>query len=137
MVGKLSSDVIRQVKCIQRVRTHKCGIRVPTMMSGKARYEEGAVYRDVAKPSTTLLALTTASENPDNTMPRKYTAHCLTECVDRLHRSHLVFWCLLTAGDCSAISPCTTTVRPHEPSSRHARRLHVMLTADLQSIQPI
>ena len=29
---------------------------------------------------------------------------------------------------CSAISSCTTTVRPHEPSSRHIRRLHVKLT---------
>ena len=62
----------REVKGIQEGgRTHKCIIRVPTMMSGKARYEEGAFYRDVAKPSTTLLALTTACENPDNTIPRK------------------------------------------------------------------
>ena len=63
------------------------------------------------------------------------TAHCLTVCVDHLHRPHLVFCYLLTACDCSAISPCTTTVRPHEPSSRNVRRLHVMLTADLQSGQ--
>ena len=55
----------------EEVRTHKCSIRVPMVMSGKARYGEGAVYRDIAKPSTTLLALTTARENPDNTMPRK------------------------------------------------------------------
>ena len=50
---------------------HTNAALVSTMMSGKARYEEGVVYRDVAKPSTTLLALTMASENPDNTMPRK------------------------------------------------------------------
>ena len=86
------------------------------MMSGKARYEEGAVYCDVAKPSTTL--------------------HCLIVGVDGLHRPHLVFCCQLTACDCSAIYPCTTTVHPHEPSSRHVRRLHVMLTADLQSVHP-
>ena len=50
---------------------HTNAALVPMMMSGKARYEEGTVYRNVAKPSTTLLALTTASENPDNTMPHK------------------------------------------------------------------
>ena len=27
-------------------------------------------------------------------------------------------------------------MRPREPSSRHSRRLHVMLTADIQSVQP-
>ena len=63
------------------------------------------------------------------------TAQCLTACVDRLLRPHIVFCYLLTACDCSAISPCTTAVRPHEPSSRNVRRLHVMLTADLQSGQ--
>ena len=61
------------------------------------------------------------------------TVHCLTVCVDHLHRSLLVFCCLLTACDCSAISPSTTTLRPNEPSSQHVRRLHIMLTANLQS----
>ena len=31
-------------------RTHKCGIRVPTMMSSKARYDKYAVNREVATP---------------------------------------------------------------------------------------
>ena len=62
--------------------------------------------------------------------------HCLTVCVDRTPLLRLVFCCLLTACDYSAISPCTTTVRLHEPSLRHVRRLHVMLTTELQSVQP-
>ena len=57
-------------------------------------------------------------------------------CADRLHRPHLVSCYLLTACDCSAISPCTTTVRPHEPSSRHVRRIHDILAAGLLCVQP-
>ena len=54
-----------EVKCIKREGPEH------TNAALEFRYEAGAVYRNVAKPSTTLLALTTAIENPDNTMPRK------------------------------------------------------------------
>ena len=66
----------------------------------------------------------------------RFTTHCLTVCVDRRPLLRLVFCCLLTACDYSAISPYTTTGRLHEPSLRHVRRLHVMLTTELQSVQP-
>ena len=69
-MGKLPSDGYKMRSIgYSRGPEHTNATLVPMMMSGKARYEEGAVYCDVEEPSTTLFALTTANENPDNTMP--------------------------------------------------------------------
>ena len=62
------------------------------------------------------------------------TAHSLTVCVDHLYRPPLVFCYLLTACDCSAISPCTTTVRPRQPSSWNFATTY--LTSGLLIFQP-
>ena len=64
------------------------------------------------------------------------TVHCLTVCVDRRPRLRLVYCCLLTARDYSAIFLRTTTGLLHETSLLHVRLLHVRLTTELQSVQP-
>ena len=114
-----------------RARTHKYGIRF------QRQVWRG---RDLSRRRRTLYNF--AHIDNSERKPRQHnanqviTVHCLTVCVDRLPRLPLVFCCLLIACDCSAISPFTTTVRPHEPSLQHVRRFHVMLTTELQSVQP-